>query len=118
VIPGETFLLSNLSENSVISPRSLSPNYLLTPYLPRPDLSRAFPLGPPTTEKYTLDPFLTTGISPMASPMNPYLRAEFCTSMGKIKSRGKTQLQRRSQRALGKAVRRARVRPSALPSTS
>ena len=41
--------------------------------------------------------------------MNPFLRAEFCTSMGKIMTRGKTGLQRGSQRKMGKAVRRARV---------
>lgn len=95
--------------NTVVGPRTLSPNYLLTPFLPRPDLTKAYPLGPPTSAARKMDPFIALGISPLDSPMNPFLRAEFCTSMGKIKSRGKTGLQRGTQRKMGKAVRRARV---------
>lgn len=102
-------LLNNLELNTVIGPRNLSPQFLLTPFLPRPDLTKAYPLGPPTSAARTMDPFIALGISPLDSPMNPFLRAEFCTTMGKIKSRGKTGLQRGSQRKMGKAVRRARV---------
>ncbi|KDE05433.1 hypothetical protein MVLG_04228 [Microbotryum lychnidis-dioicae p1A1 Lamole] len=103
-------LLNHLSskELHVISPSRLSPRYLLIPYLPQPDRSLAYPLGPPKSEALRLDPFVRLNIDPLASPMNPYLRSEYCTSMGKIKGRGKTGLQRRSQRRLGKAVRRAR----------
>lgn len=102
-------ILSNLPTNGVISPQHLAPEHLLTPYLPKSDLTLAYPLGPPVSAARTLDPFVRFGISPLASPMNPYLRTEFCTTMGKIKSRGKTGLQRSSQRQMGKAVRRARV---------
>lgn len=102
-------ILNNLKANTVISPRKLSPSYLLNPYTPRPNFALAYPLGPPTSTKKTHDPFINLGISPLDSAMNPYLTSEFCTSMGKIKSRGQTGLQRCSQRKLGKAVRRARV---------
>lgn len=103
-------LLRNLTPNTVIAPQHLSPQRLLTPYLPQPDLSQAYPLGPPKTAARTLDPFVRFGLDPLdASPMNPWLRTEYCTTMGKIKSRGKTGLQRGSQRRMGKAVRRARV---------
>lgn len=104
----------NLPVKSVISPQQLSPRHLLIPYLPKPDFSLAYPLGPPVTAARTHDPFVRFDISPLDSPMNPWLRTEFCTSMGKIKTRGKTGLQRGSQRKMGKAVRRARVSSSAL----
>lgn len=103
-----TSILRNLGNQTSISPFQLSPTYLLNPYLPRPNLSLAYPLGPPVREARTLDPFVRLGLDPLASPMNPYLRSDFCTNMGKIHTRGKTLLQRGSQRKLGKAVRRAR----------
>ncbi|ORY75691.1 hypothetical protein BCR35DRAFT_353589 [Leucosporidium creatinivorum] len=101
-------LLKNLKRDTVIAPQQLSPQYLLTPYLPSPDFSLAHPLGPPVTAARTHDPFVRFDISPLDSPMNPWLRSQYCTSMGKIKSRGNTGLQRSSQRKMGKAVRRAR----------
>ncbi|KAK4703735.1 hypothetical protein P7C70_g2482, partial [Phenoliferia sp. Uapishka_3] len=103
-----TSVLKHLRSNTVISPGHLSPTHMLEPYLPRPNYSLAYPLGPPVSEARSLDPFVRLGLDPRASPMNPYLRTEYCTSMGKIKSRGKTSLQRGSQRKMGKAVRRAR----------
>ncbi|KAL8293765.1 hypothetical protein RQP46_000466 [Phenoliferia psychrophenolica] len=103
-----TSLLKHLKPDTVISPGHLSPKYLLEPYLPRPNMALAYPLGPPVSEARTLDPFVQLGLDPRASPMNPWLRTDFCTTMGKIQPRGKTGLQRGSQRKLGKAVRRAR----------
>lgn len=41
--------------------------------------------------------------------MNPVLLNEFVTEMGRIKGRNETKLTRRSQRFVGKAVRRARA---------
>ncbi|KAM0753226.1 hypothetical protein T439DRAFT_323861 [Meredithblackwellia eburnea MCA 4105] len=97
-----------LKNTKVISPAQLSPRNLLDPRNPRSDDTLAYPLGPPTSEARRLDPFVRLGINPLDSPMNPYLRTNFTTSMGKISSRGKTGLQRSSQRKMGKAVRRAR----------
>ena len=105
-------VLRHLSRNQVISPQHLSPRHLLVPYQPRPNFSQAHPLGPPTSFAETHDPFVRYGLDPLRdATTNPYVLSEFVTSMGKIKSRGKTGLQRKSQRRIGKAVRRARVRP-------
>lgn len=41
--------------------------------------------------------------------MNPVLLNDFLSEMGKIKGRNETKLTRRSQRLVGKAVRRARA---------
>ncbi|CEQ42111.1 SPOSA6832_03889, partial [Sporobolomyces salmonicolor] len=102
-------VLQHLKRNQVISPQHLAPQHLLTPYLPRPNFSLAYPLGPPTSYGPTHDPFVRYGLDPLeASPLNPFWKAEFTTTMGKIKSRGKTGLQRKSQRRVGKAIRRAR----------
>lgn len=82
----------------------------MTPYLPKPDFSLAHPLGPPVSAARSHDPFVRFEIDPLRdSVMNPWTKAEFCTSMGKIKPRGKTGLQRKTQRRVGKAIRRARV---------
>lgn len=101
--------MSGLPLGSAFSPRTLSPSLLLQPFPPRPDFTRAHPLGPPTSAALTHDPFIRLGISPLSSPMNVHLRTDFLTNMGKIQSRGKTSLQRSSQRKMAKAVRRARV---------
>ncbi|KAI5481795.1 hypothetical protein MNV49_000072 [Pseudohyphozyma bogoriensis] len=102
-------LMRNLDGLRVISPGHLTPKYLLNPRLPRPDYTLAHPLGPPVSAATKHDPFARLEISPLDSPMNPFLRSEFVTSMGKIKGRGKTGLQRGNQRKMGKAVRRARA---------
>lgn len=82
----------------------------MQPYPPRPDFSQAFPLGPPTAYAHTHDPFIRYGIDPVEdAQLNPSLLSEFVTTMGKIKPRGKTGLQRKTQRKVGKAIRRARV---------
>ncbi|TKA55333.1 hypothetical protein B0A53_02257 [Rhodotorula sp. CCFEE 5036] len=102
-------VLRHLSRDQVISPQQLSPRNLLQPYPPRPDFSQAFPLGPPTAYAHTHDPFIRYGIDPVEdAQLNPSLLSEFVTTMGKIKPRGKTGLQRKTQRKVGKAIRRAR----------
>ncbi|KAK4055094.1 hypothetical protein OIV83_000374 [Microbotryomycetes sp. JL201] len=99
----------HLSDRQVISPRHLSPHYLLKPYLPRPDMSLAYPLGPPKSEALKLDPFVRLNVDPLKDGvLNPYIKTQFTTSMGKINTRGKTGLQRKSQRKVAKAIRRAR----------
>ncbi|BGP44753.1 hypothetical protein JCM10450v2_000567 [Rhodotorula kratochvilovae] len=105
----QTSILRHLSRNQVISPQHLSPRHLLVPYLPRPNFAQAHPLGPPTSCAESHDPFVRYGLDPLRdATTNPFVLSEFVTSMGKIKNRGKTGLQRKSQRRIGKAVRRAR----------
>ncbi|GAA5875804.1 hypothetical protein JCM16303_004002 [Sporobolomyces ruberrimus] len=107
--PDQSSILQHLRRNQVISPQHLSPHHLLTPYLPRPNFSLGHPLGPPTSFGPTHDPFIRYGLDPLKQGlMNPFWKAEFCTTMGKIKPRGKTGLQRKSQRRVGKSIRRAR----------
>ncbi|BGP12665.1 hypothetical protein JCM10213_008802 [Rhodosporidiobolus nylandii] len=104
-------ILRHLSRHQVISPQQLSPRNLLVPYPARPDFSRAFPLGPPTKYGPTHDPFVRYGLDPLKASngvMNPWIASSYVTSMGKIQPRGKTGLQRKSQRKIGKAIRRAR----------
>ncbi|GAA5891073.1 hypothetical protein JCM6882_006411 [Rhodosporidiobolus microsporus] len=104
-------ILRHLNAQQVISPQNLTPEALLAPFAPRPDFSRAFPLGPPTEYGETHDPFVRYGIDPLdpsKGAMNSFIGSQFVTSMGKIQSRGKTMLQRKSQRKIGKLVRRAR----------
>ncbi|GAA5861455.1 hypothetical protein JCM3774_000252 [Rhodotorula dairenensis] len=106
---GQVSVLRHLSRDQVISPQQLSPRHLLQPYPARPDFSQAFPLGPPTAYAHTHDPFIRYGLDPLEdAQLNPSLLSEFVTSMGKIKPRGKTGLQRKTQRKVGKAIRRAR----------
>ncbi|TNY20626.1 STE/STE11/cdc15 protein kinase [Rhodotorula diobovata] len=108
-LQSQTSVLRHLSRNQVISPQHLSPRHLLVPYQPRPNFALAHPLGPPTSFAETHDPFVRYGLDPLRdAATNPFVLSEFVTSMGKIKSRGKTGLQRKSQRRVGKAVRRAR----------
>lgn len=58
----------------------------------------------------THDPFLRYNIDPLAdASLNPAILAEYVTTMGMIKPRGKTGLQKRSQRKIAKAIKRARV---------
>ncbi|GAA5922113.1 mitochondrial 37S ribosomal protein bS18m RSM18 [Sporobolomyces koalae] len=108
--PDSSSILQHLSRNQIISPQHLSPRHLLIPYLPRPNFSLAHPLGPPTEFGETHDPFVRYGVDPLTdvSSLNSFWKSEFVTTMGKLKPRGKTGLQRKSQRRVGKAIRRAR----------
>ncbi|GAA5845019.1 hypothetical protein JCM3766R1_004850 [Sporobolomyces carnicolor] len=108
--PDQSSILQHLKPGQVTSPQHLSPRHLLTPYLARPNFALAYPLGPPTEFRHTHDPFARYGLDPLrdVSSLNPFWKAEFCTTMGKIKPRGKTGLQRKSQRRVGKSIRRAR----------
>ena len=65
-------------------------------------------LGPPRHEAERLDPFRKLYIDPVDEVFNHKLMAQFVTEMGKIKGRPETRLTWRSQRKVGKAVRRAK----------
>ncbi|OXG13313.1 ribosomal protein S18, partial [Cryptococcus neoformans Tu401-1] len=72
--------------------------------LPRPPL-----LGPPKKIAVKLDPFYITKTNPLVHDMNPNFAYEFVNPMGKIRSRAETGLTWKSQRRVGKLVRRARA---------
>lgn len=102
------FFLLDSRALQVISPRSLSPQAILTPFPAKANLKLAYPLGVPRRLVPTTDIFHYLSLSPLAAPLNTFLRSQFTTSMGKIMNRSKTQLGRKNQRQMGKAVRRAR----------
>ncbi|GJE84108.1 30S ribosomal protein S18 [Phanerochaete sordida] len=65
-------------------------------------------LGPRRAEAQRSDVFYQQQIDPLDEAMNSFLMSAFVTEMGKIKSRAETALTWRSQRRVGKAIRRAR----------
>ncbi|KAJ1308499.1 hypothetical protein OPQ81_004203 [Rhizoctonia solani] len=66
-------------------------------------------LGPSRKHAQAIDAFRKLAIDPLDEFKNPLLLKSFVTEMGKIHSRAKTGLTWRSQRRVGKAVRRARA---------
>lgn len=55
------------------------------------------------------DLFHQLSLDPVDFASTPSLLNEYLTAMGKIKNRPNTQLTRKSQRRLGKAIRRSRM---------
>ncbi|KAG8691695.1 hypothetical protein FRC11_012446 [Ceratobasidium sp. 423] len=66
-------------------------------------------LGPSRKHAQAIDAFRKLDIDPLDEFKNPLLLKSFVTEMGKIHSRAKTGLTWRSQRRVGKAIRRARA---------
>ncbi|KZT74281.1 hypothetical protein DAEQUDRAFT_701472 [Daedalea quercina L-15889] len=88
----------------------LSPNQLSHKSLTKEKTARKKPaLGPSRIESRRLDMFHQLQIDPLKEAMNSRLMSDFVTQMGKIKSRSETKLTWRSQRRLGKAIRRAKM---------
>lgn len=76
---------------------------------PRPRRQRPPRLGPPRAEALKSDPIPYFNIRPDHEHLNPIFLNGFLTDMGKIKGRNETGLTRKSQRLVGKAIRRARA---------
>lgn len=66
-------------------------------------------LGPNRKESERTDLFHQLQIDPLNEALNSRLLSYFVTEMGKIKPRSATKLTWRSQRRLGKAIRRAKM---------
>ena len=66
-------------------------------------------LGPDAATSKQLDIFYQLNLDPLKECQNSPLMSRFVTSMGKIKSRSETQLTWKSQRRIGKAIRRAKM---------
>jgi ribosomal protein S18 len=66
-------------------------------------------MGPPNRVAKLIDPFHIRHSNPLEHAMNPLMCYKFINSMGKIKPRAETGLTWRSQRLVGKMVRRARA---------
>ncbi|KAJ8523494.1 hypothetical protein ONZ45_g122 [Pleurotus djamor] len=71
--------------------------------------SRPPVVGPGSAESRYGDVFHQLGIDPLDQCMNPQLLAHFVSDMGKIYGRNVTKLTTRTQRRLGKAIRRAKM---------
>lgn len=66
-------------------------------------------MGPGAEEALRTDVIQHFGIVPQHEHINPLFLNGFLTDMGKIKGRNETRLSRKSQRMIGKAIRRARA---------
>lgn len=66
-------------------------------------------LGPPRAIAERTDFLYQSGIDPVKEAMNSSLMSAFVTDMGKIRSRGESSLTWKSQRRVGKAIRRAKM---------
>jgi small subunit ribosomal protein S18 len=75
---------------------------------PPPPKRRPVVGPPPSVARYT-DVFHQFCIDPVSQAQNPQMLAPFLSDMGKIYSRSVTGLTSRSQRKLGKAIRRAKM---------
>ncbi|WRT66654.1 ribosomal protein S18 [Kwoniella shivajii] len=91
--------------NSYTPPHALTQSSLYPE--PRP-FARAPLLGPPRKVATKIDPFHIASTSPLEHDLNPLFPLAFVNPMGKIKSRADTGLTWKSQRKIGKLVRRAR----------
>lgn len=56
-----------------------------------------------------IDPFYLSRTSPLDHAMNPHMANQFVDNLGRLKPRAKTGLTWKSQRLVGKMVRRARA---------
>jgi len=94
-----------LRPGEIYSPFGLEKNARVVKRMRRKRLPRT---GPGTEEAVMKDPFLFYNIDPVKEALNPHLLNAFLTTMGKIRGRNETMLPRRTQRRMGKAIRRAR----------
>ncbi|CUA70315.1 hypothetical protein RSOLAG22IIIB_00670 [Rhizoctonia solani] len=109
----------NLPATLLEKPKPLYPNQFMSPHqfarehrITRTERRRKDPtLGPSRKHAQAIDAFRKLDIDPLDEFKNPLLLKSFVTEMGKIQSRAKTGLTWRSQRRIGKAVRRARALP-------
>ncbi|RDB22535.1 30S ribosomal protein S18, chloroplastic [Hypsizygus marmoreus] len=91
----------------VVRPHELT--YKARVVAPRTHFSRRAAVGPPPNVARYADVFHQFGIDPLSQAQNPEMLAEFVSEMGKIYSRNITGLTTRSQRRIGKAIRRAKM---------
>ncbi|KAG1806656.1 uncharacterized protein HD556DRAFT_329950 [Suillus plorans] len=74
-----------------------------------PPFSKRPLIGPGKKKAKRQDVFYRLGIDPLQEASNDVLMSSFVTEMGKIKHRAETGLTTKTQRRLGKAIRRAKM---------
>ncbi|KAH7343941.1 ribosomal protein S18 [Rhizoctonia solani] len=115
--PAEAIHGAALPSTLLEKPKSIHPNQFTSPHeftrehrIARSQQRRKDPtLGPSRKHAQAIDAFRKLDIDPLDEFKNPLLLKAFVTEMGKIHSRAKTGLTWRSQRRVGKAIRRARA---------
>ncbi|KAF8735029.1 hypothetical protein AX14_002843 [Amanita brunnescens Koide BX004] len=94
------------SDNGVVLPHYLSYKYRRgVPHPPR----RRSQVGPPPAQARYNDVFHQFGIDPLSMALNPALLSRYVSEIGKIYGRPITHLTMKSQRRIGKAIRRAKM---------
>ncbi|TFK43656.1 hypothetical protein BDQ12DRAFT_675343 [Crucibulum laeve] len=92
--------------HSFVRPHELTYKARMQP----PHISTRRPaVGPPPAQARYSDPFHQLGIDPLSLALNPAVLAEYVSDMGKIYGRSVTGLTSKSQRRIGKAIRRAKM---------
>lgn len=74
-----------------------------------PPFRRRPAVGPPTSIARYNDVFHQFNIDPLSQALNPEILHAFVSEMGKVYGRNVTCLTSKSQRKLGKAIRRAKM---------
>ncbi|TFK75763.1 hypothetical protein BDN72DRAFT_756978, partial [Pluteus cervinus] len=92
--------------SQVLRPHELS--YKARAVGPRPHFKRPA-VGPPSREARYADVFHQLDIDPLSQALNPAIIGNYVSEMGKVYGRNITGLTFKSQRRLGKAVRRAKM---------
>ncbi|PFH51405.1 hypothetical protein AMATHDRAFT_3064 [Amanita thiersii Skay4041] len=92
--------------HNFIRPHDLS--YKSRRALPPPPRKRP-EVGPPSSKARHSDVFHQFKLDPLSQSMNPHIIGDFVSEMGKIYGRSITGLSTRTQRRLGKAIRRAKM---------
>ncbi|KAF5359014.1 hypothetical protein D9758_004738 [Tetrapyrgos nigripes] len=96
----------NFEANDFITPNRLSYESVVK----RKAAPRKRPaVGPSKKDACKHDPFYLQDVDPLDQALNPSVLSVFVTDMGKILPRSITGLTKKSQRRLGKAIRRAKV---------
>ncbi|EIW65920.1 hypothetical protein TREMEDRAFT_35707, partial [Tremella mesenterica DSM 1558] len=90
--------------------QSLPPHLLTKPHIypSYPNPTKPPLVGPPKSLAKSLDPFFLSHSDPLDHTLNPHFSLSFIDRLGRILPRSRTGLTRRSQRRIGKMVRRAR----------
>ncbi|KIY48441.1 hypothetical protein FISHEDRAFT_43341, partial [Fistulina hepatica ATCC 64428] len=93
--------------NQIIRPHHLLYNQRMKANVRR-KRAKYKPIPPSTRVCRAKDVFHSLEISPLAFTMQPSVLRQFVSNMGMIQSRAKTQLTRKSQRMITRAIKRAR----------
>lgn len=101
----------SLSLHPLTAPKFIRPHYWTYEHRFQPKYTRTAPplVAPGRKEASQHDIFRELGIDPLWETSNATLLSSFVSELGKIKPRTQTRLTTKTQRRLGKAIRRAKM---------